>query len=92
MKYLTFSVNLSLPKDSLPKVEWILPCLSVLNSNLPLAISFTIESKSSQTVPVFGLGIRPFGPRTLAILPNCLIIAGLATHTSKSRETSPLAI
>jgi hypothetical protein len=57
--------------------------LSVLNSNFQAVISFTIDNKSSHTVPVLGFGINHLGPRTLAILPRCLIIVGDATHTSK---------
>ena len=70
----------------------MLPCLSVLNSNLPAAISLTADSKSGVTVPALGFGIKPLGPRTLAILPKCLIIVGVATTVSKSRATLPFAI
>jgi hypothetical protein len=84
MKYCKFSFNLTFPKDNLPRIECIFPCLSFLNSNFPAPISFTILDRSSHTLPAFGFGISPFGPRTLAIFPKCLIIDGVATHTSKS--------
>jgi hypothetical protein len=35
-------------------------------------------------VPIFGLGIRPFGPRTFPSLPTRGIISGVAIHLSKS--------
>ena len=38
------------------------------------------------TVPDFGFGINPLGPRILAILPICPIISGVATQTSKSNQ------
>jgi len=63
-----------------------------LNSNFQAEISFTIETKSGPTVQALGLGIKPLGHKTLAILPKCLIIEGVATQTSKSSETLPLDI
>jgi hypothetical protein len=87
-----FFTNFSFPKDNFPKIEWTFHCLSVLNSNFQAAISFTIAIRSSQTVPVFGFGISPFGHSTLAIFHICLIIVGVATQTSKSKAISHLAI
>jgi hypothetical protein len=63
-----------------------------LNSNFQADISFTIASKSGPTVPALGFGIKPFGHNTLAILPKCLIIVGVATQTSKFKGTLPLDI
>jgi hypothetical protein len=50
------------------------------------------ETKSGLTVQVLGLGIKPFGPKILAILPKCLIIVGVATQTSKSRAWLPFTM
>ena len=40
------------------------------------------------TVPAFGEGMRPFGPRTLPRRPTIPIISGEATTTSKSNQFS----
>jgi hypothetical protein len=56
------SFNFGCPKDNLPNTECTLPCLSFLNSNFQATISLTAETRSSETVPVLGFGIRPFGP------------------------------
>jgi hypothetical protein len=58
--------------------------LSFLNSNFQAINSLIIASKSSQTVPAFGFGIRPFGHRTFATFHIFLIIAGVAMATSNS--------
>jgi hypothetical protein len=50
------------------------------------------EIKSLVTVPALGFGIKPLGPKTLAILPKCLIIVGVATQTSKLIATLPFSI
>gem|GEM_PF-658449 len=87
-----FSFSFAGPKESFPKIECTFPCLSVLNSNFQAAISFTIATKSSPTVQVFGFGISPFGQSTLAIFPKFLIIHGVAIHTSKSTACFPVLI
>lgn len=40
------------------------------------------------TVPLFGFGIRPLGPRILAIRPTKPIMSGVVIHTSKSTQFS----
>ena len=54
----------------------------------PPASFFFTSSGLAETVPDFGLGIRPFGPRILANLASLGIMAGVATRTSKSRIPS----
>ena len=53
-------------------------------------ISSTIAAGLFVTVPLFGDGIRPFGPSTLACRPRSAILSGLAIKTSKS--SLPLAM
>src|SRR3974390_1750384 len=43
---------------------------------------------SMVTVPVFGFGIRPFGPRTLPRRPTDFIMSGVAINASKSVQFS----
>ncbi|ARU90930.1 hypothetical protein SCLARK_00128 [Spiroplasma clarkii] len=64
------------------------PSLSVLYSTLPDLISSTAFLTLTVTVPVFGLGIKPFGPSTLPIFPSSAIISGVATITSYSNQFS----
>jgi hypothetical protein len=46
-------------------MKWRLACLSTRNSILPPLMSVTALATSMVTVPVFGFGMRPRGPRTL---------------------------
>lgn len=79
-----FSVRFFAPNDVFPKMVWIIPVLSFLNSIRPPTNSSTAFSTSGETVPAFGFGISPFGPSTRATLASCFIIVGVATATSKS--------
>ena len=58
--------------------------LSTRNSTLPALISEIALATSNVTVPVFGFGIRPRGPRTLPSLPTERIMSGVAMTASKS--------
>src|SRR5678815_3967384 len=60
----------SAANEILPMGAWTTPALSTRNSTLPALISCTAFVTSGVTVPVFGLGIRPFGPSTLPSLPT----------------------
>ena len=62
---LTLSTSLCLSNDALPTMECRLPALSTLNSIFPALISVIAFATSMVTVPLFGFGINPFGPRTL---------------------------
>src|SRR5436305_3411772 len=62
----------------------MMPVLSTRNSTLPALISLTAFAMSAVTVPVFGFGMRPRGPRTLPSLPTARIMSGVATTASKS--------
>ena len=57
---------------------------STRNSILPPLMSDTALATSGVTVPVFGLGIRPRGPRTRPRRPTLPIRSGVATTASKS--------
>ena len=61
-------------------------CLSTRKLTLPPLMSLTALVTSLVTVPVFGFGMRPRGPRTRAILPTLPIWSGVATAASKSRK------
>ena len=65
-------------------MRWTIACLSVRYSTLPAFDSPIALATSSVTVPTFGLGILPWGPRTRPSLPTCGISAGVAIATSKS--------
>src|SRR4051812_24063698 len=53
-----------------------LACRSTRNSILPPLMSVTALTTSGVTVPVFGLGIRPRGPRTRPRRPTLPIMSG----------------
>ena len=57
-------------------------------STLPDFDSETAFSTSSVTVPTFGLGILPWGPRMRPSLPTVGIMSGVAIATSKSVQPS----
>src|ERR1039458_1306481 len=58
-----FSMSLSGENEIFPTGQCTSAVLSVRNSTLPAFTSCTALATSIVTVPVFGLGIRPFGPR-----------------------------
>src|SRR5436853_540437 len=72
-----FSTSLSAAKLALPTGAWMMPVLSTRNSTLPALISLIALATSMVTVPVFGFGIRPRGPRILPSLPTERIISGV---------------
>src|SRR5271169_7093463 len=88
IKLAAFSTSLSLAKLVLPTGAWIMPVLYTRNSTLPALTSLTALATSTLTVPVFGFGIRPRGPRTLPSLPTDRIMSGVATTASKSVQFS----
>src|SRR6266511_1219478 len=83
-----FSINCSAPNEALPTGTWIIPALSTRNSSLPALISLTALPISMLTVPVFGFGMRPRGPKILPIRPTAPIISGVATVLSNSSHPS----
>ena len=72
--------------ETLPTRTWTLPTLSVRYSTRPPLNSVTALPTSVVTVPVFGLGMSPRGPRTRPSLPTWPIMSGVAMATSKSRN------
>src|SRR6266498_5351242 len=88
MKTAAFSSSLARSKEVLPMEAWMIDVLSTRNSTLPALISRTALPTSTVTVPAFGFGIRPFGPRTLPSLPTRRIMSGVATSASNSRKPS----
>ena len=85
---LKFSVSCSSVKEALPTGQWIIFALSKRYSILPALISLTAFVTSIVTVPAFGFGIKPFGPRTRPKRPTTPIMSGVATTTSKSNHPS----
>ena len=65
-------------------VPWIVPSLSALNLDWPCLISLTAFSMFSVTVPDFGFGMSPLGPKIFASLLTSFIIDGVVIATSKS--------
>ena len=83
---LALSLILSALKETLPTDAWIIPVLSTLKSILPALISVTAFAMSIVTVPVFGFGIKPLGPKTLPNGPSLPITLGIVTITSTSTQ------
>ena len=71
-----------------PIGQWMMLDLSSLYSIIPALISLIALVTSMVTVPAFGLGISPLGPRIRPRRPTTLIISGVATTTSKSSHPS----
>src|SRR5436190_19432482 len=66
----------------------MMPNLSVRNSTLPPLESRTARATSLVTVPDFGFGIRPRGPRIFPSGPTFAIMSGVAIAASKSVQPS----
>src|SRR6266545_729125 len=64
------SRSCSAVKAIFPTGTWMIDVLSTRNSTLPALISCSALATSNVTVPVFGFGIRPRGPRTLPRFPT----------------------
>src|SRR5579864_3184758 len=71
-----FSINLSGENEIFPTGTWTSAVLSVRNSTLLALTSCTALATSTVTVPVFGFGIRPLGPRILPRRPTDFITSG----------------
>src|SRR3990167_1430769 len=85
IKAFKFSSNSSDCAESLPSFVWITgACASVLNTN-PSSLVFKAAEISSVTVLFLGLGIKPAGPKILAILVILGMNLGVETTASKSR-------
>ena len=65
-----------------------MPERSVRYSILPALTSSTAFATSIVTVPVFGFGILPCGPRMRPRRPTTTIMSGVAMATSKSVQPS----
>src|SRR5579862_3843163 len=83
-----FSSSFSAPNDALPNGRWTMPALSTRYSILPALSSLTALPTSNVTVPSFGFGMRPRGPRIFPIRPTSPIRSGVATALSKSSHPS----
>src|SRR5215210_3890538 len=74
--------------DVLPTVMWTIAVRSVRYSTLPAFDSSTALRTSIVTVPTFGFGILPCGPRMRPSRPTTGIMSGVAIATSKSVKPS----
>jgi hypothetical protein len=72
--------------DALPMTMCRLACLSTRKLIFPPLMSWIALVTSGVTVPVFGFGIRPRGPRMRAIRPTLAIWSGVAIAASKSSQ------
>src|SRR6267154_5312121 len=85
---LAFSISFAGVNEILPTGTCTSAVLSVRNSTLPAFTSCTALATSKVTVPVFGLGIRPLGPRIFPKRPTDFITSGVAIRASKSVQFS----
>ena len=83
-----FCWSFSTPKETLPIGQWMMLVLSSLYSILPALASVTARATSGVTVPAYGFGIRPRGPRILPRRPTMPIMSGEAMTTSNSMKFS----
>ena len=88
MTALRLSTITSSAKEAFATERCIFPSLSARYSILPALISLIADAISGETVPAFGFGIKPFGPRIRPIRPSSPIMSGVATMTSKSNQFS----
>src|SRR4030095_13485409 len=72
--------------EALPTPVCTIPAFSTRNSTAPPSASLTAWATWGVTVPTFGFGIRPRGPRTLPRRPTRAIMSGLAITRSKSMK------
>src|SRR6185295_10711436 len=81
---LMFCTSLSAANEALPIPAWTMPAFSTLNSTEPPLAPCTAPVTSMVTVPTFGFGIMPRGPRTLPSRPTRGMRSGVAMQRSKS--------
>src|SRR6476661_2764600 len=73
-------------------VRWTMAVRSVRYSTLPDLDSSTALATSIVTVPTFGLGILPCGPRMRPSRPTTDIMSGVAIATSNSSKPSSMRL
>mmetsp|Transcript_6746 Transcript_6746/g.16474 ORF Transcript_6746/g.16474 Transcript_6746/m.16474 type:complete len:256 (+) Transcript_6746:2733-3500(+) len=83
-KAATFSNTAARLKFTLPRPAWMTAPLSCRKSTRPFLNSAIVATTSSVTVPFFGLGMSPFGPRMRAMEARPDIMPGVAMAWSKS--------
>src|SRR5271166_4409422 len=79
-----FSFKAPGSKFARPIWAWMMPALSVRYRTWPDFAFLTAPATSGVTVPTFGFGIRPRGPKIWPSWPTMRIASGLAITTSKS--------
>src|SRR6267142_4330016 len=83
IRTVALSISLAGVNEIFPTGQWTNAVLSVRNSIFPAFTSCTALPTSKVTVPVFGFGIRPLGPRILPRRPTDFITSGVAMRASK---------
>ncbi len=86
MKVFRFSTSWSTSNETRPMGACRLPVRSVRYSILPALASVTARETSMVTVPDFGFGMSPRGPRIRPSGPTWLITSGVAMTTSQSNQ------
>src|SRR3984957_9100131 len=79
-----FSLSAAGSKLARPICAWMMPALSVRYRTWPDLAFFTASATFGVTVPTFGFGIRPRGPKIWPSWPTMRMASGLAMTTSKS--------
>ena len=79
-----FVLSWSGVNEARPIVHWTMPALSVRYWTWPAFAFYTAPATSAETVPTFGFGISPRGPRIWPSWPTTFIASGEAMTTSKS--------
>src|SRR6516162_4269530 len=79
-----FSFSALTSKFALPIVQCTMPALSTRYVTWPALAFFTAVATSGVTVPTFGFGMSPRGPRIWPSCPTTRMASGLAMTRSKS--------
>src|SRR6186713_806386 len=77
------SLSCAASNFDLPMMQWMIPALSTRYVTWPALAFFTAVATSGVTVPTFGFGMSPRGPRIWPSWPTTRIASGLAITRSK---------
>src|ERR1044072_3309785 len=78
-----FCTSLSSANDALPTPACTMPAFSTRNSTFPPLAPFTAAVTSMVTVPIFGFGIMPRGPRRCEAAAAGVRRGGCENHEQK---------
>src|SRR6185436_4505550 len=77
------SLSCAASNFDLPMMQWMIPALSTRYVTWPALAFFTAVATSGVTVPTFGFGMSPRGPRIWPSWPTTRMASGLAITRSK---------